>query len=139
MTDTPSAAAPKPLSRRQGLKDGASIGFWPNLDALPAAVQAFAEDHAVATTLRDADFVAAAVADRASAVSLLDHHLDELADVASIWLVYPKGNRSDINRDSLWALLLEYEWRPVANISVDNEHSSIRIRPLKPGETGTHR
>lgn len=132
-------AAPKPLSKRQGLKDGMIVGFWPELDALPAAVREFANDHACTTRLSGANFLAVSVPDRTSAIAFFDDHLNEIAAVTAIWLIYPKGNRTDINRDSLWTLLLEYGWRPVSNISVDDTHSSIRIRPLKPGESGLHK
>lgn len=131
--------APKPLAQRQGLKDGMTVAFWPDRDALPQAVQEFGEHHSVTPSLGEADFIAAHVPDCASAIAFCDSNLVAIAEVTGIWLIYPKGNRADINRDSLWALLLEYGWRSVSNISVDDTHSSIRIRPLKPGETGLHK
>ncbi|QUY63634.1 Hypotetical protein [Gulosibacter molinativorax] len=133
------ATEPKPLDRRLNLKADATLAFWPRQDALPTEIQAFAEDHEVAESLVAAGFVAAHVADRDAAAELLDNHLEELADVQAVWLIYAKGNRADINRDSLWTMLVERGWRPVSNISVNDVYSSIRIRPLKPGETGLHK
>jgi hypothetical protein len=35
-------------------------------------------------------------------------HADQLADPATLWVAYPKGNRADINRDSVWPILAEH-------------------------------
>jgi hypothetical protein len=49
-------------------------------------------------------------------------------------VAYPKGNRADINRDSVWPILAEHGLRPIAQVSVDEVWSALRFRPLKPGE-----
>ena len=46
----------------------------------------------------------------------------------------PKGNRTDINRDSLWPFLSELGLRPVTQVSIDQMWSALRFRPLKQGE-----
>lgn len=43
-------------------------------------------------------------------------------------------SRTDINRDSLWPILAEHGLRPVAQVSLDDVWSTMRFRPLKPGE-----
>jgi hypothetical protein len=45
-----------------------------------------------------------------------------------------KGNRTDINRDSLWPILGEHGLRPVTQVSIDQVWSALRFRPLKEGE-----
>lgn len=41
---------------------------------------------------------------------------------------------ADINRDSLWRILAEYEMRPIAQITVDETWSALRFRMLREGE-----
>jgi hypothetical protein len=57
-----------------------------------------------------------------------------LRGAAAFWVVYPKGNRADVNRDSLWPLLAEHGFRPITQVAVDDTWSALRFRPLKPGE-----
>lgn len=74
-------------------------------------------------------------ADSAGALrALLDAHAGELAQPSVFWVLYPKANRADINRDSLWPILSEYGMRPNSQIAVDEVWSALRFRPLKPGE-----
>ena len=57
------------------------------------------------------------------------------------WVAYPKGNRTDINRDSLWPILSEYGMRPITQVAVDDTWSALRFRALREGEapfTGGH-
>lgn len=50
---------------------------------------------------------------------------------ALAWVAYPKGGKlgTDLNRDSLAALISERGVRPVRQISVDDTWSALRIRP----------
>jgi hypothetical protein len=53
------------------------------------------------------------------------------------WVSYPKsqGKKAyDINRDSLWSLLLDFGFHPVSQISLDDEWSAVRA---KKNEAGT--
>jgi hypothetical protein len=49
-------------------------------------------------------------------------------------VAYPKANRADINRDSVWPVLAEHGLQPIAQVSLGEIWSAIRFRPLKPGE-----
>jgi hypothetical protein len=51
-----------------------------------------------------------------------------------LWVAYPKGNRADINRDTLWPILAEHGLRPITQVAVDGVWSALRFRPLKEGE-----
>jgi hypothetical protein len=73
-------------------------------------------------------------ADAAAARALLDRHRDHLAGPGVLWVAYPKGNRSDINRDTLWPIVGEYGLRPNSQVAVDEVWSALRFRPLKDGE-----
>jgi hypothetical protein len=71
----------------------------------------------------------------ASAREILTAHSDQLARPAIFWVAYPKANRTDINRDTLWPILAEYGMRPIAQVAVDEVWSALRFRPLKDDET----
>jgi hypothetical protein len=65
---------------------------------------------------------------------MLSANQDELARPDVFWVAYPKANRADINRDTLWPILGEYGMRPIAQVSVDDVWSALRFRPLEEGE-----
>ena len=72
--------------------------------------------------------------DRATLRQMLDEQKEHLAAPGTLWIAYPKGNRTDINRDSLWPILTEYGMRPITQIAIDDVWSALRFRPLKEGE-----
>jgi hypothetical protein len=100
------------LSLIEGLPDSARIVEGP-AEATTALI--FASD---AATLR----------------STLTDHQDDLTKPATFWVAYPKGNRADINRDSLWPIVAEYGMRPIGQVAIDEVWSALRFRPLKEGE-----
>jgi len=59
---------------------------------------------------------------------------ERLARPEVLWIAYPKGNRSDINRDSVWPIVAELGLRPIGQVAVDEVWSALRFRPLKRGE-----
>ncbi|HXR70575.1 hypothetical protein [Actinocrinis sp.] len=66
---------------------------------------------------------------------LLGKHADEeLAAPAAFWVAYPKANKADINRDTLWPILAERGMRPISQVAIDETWSALRFRALKPGE-----
>jgi len=72
--------------------------------------------------------------DAGSLRSILATRSEELANAETLWVAYPKGNRSDINRDSVWPLVAEHHLRPIGQISLGDVWSAMRFRPLRPGE-----
>lgn len=72
--------------------------------------------------------------DAASLRAVLTAHQDRLALPGTIWIAYPKANRSDINRDSLWPIAGEYGLRPIGQVALDGVWSALRFRPMKDGE-----
>jgi hypothetical protein len=72
--------------------------------------------------------------DARSLRSVLSANQDGLARADVLWVAYPKANRADINRDTLWPILGEYGMRPIAQVAVDQVWSALRFRPLEEGE-----
>jgi hypothetical protein len=56
--------------------------------------------------------------DAGSLREILTAHQEQLARPSILWVAYPKGNRADLNRDSLWPILGEYGMRPIGQVSV---------------------
>jgi hypothetical protein len=97
------------------------------VEPLPAGVRRVDAPEQATTALVFAD-------DAASLRDLLATHQERLARPDILWVAYPKGNRADINRDSLWPILSELGLRPVTQVSIDQVWSALRFRPLKQGE-----
>ena len=55
-----------------------------------------------------------------------------------LWVSYPKQSSkvpTDLNRDVLWDIFPDKDWRPVTQISIDEVWSALRFRPKS--EVGT--
>lgn len=72
--------------------------------------------------------------DAASLRSVLTAHEGQLRGPDAFWVAYPKANRADINRDTLWPILGDYGMRPITQVAIDDVWSALRFRPLKEGE-----
>lgn len=72
--------------------------------------------------------------DARSLRAILGAHKDHLSQPSTLWVAYPKANRIDLNRDSLWPILGEYGLRPIGQVAVNDVWSAIRFRPIKAGE-----
>lgn len=64
----------------------------------------------------------------------LAEHGDALQNDNVTWIAYPKGNKADINRDTLWPIAGEVGLRPISQVAIDDTWSALRFRPLKEGE-----
>jgi hypothetical protein len=72
--------------------------------------------------------------DARSLRQVLTAHRDRLAQPEVFWVAYPKANRADLNRDTLWPVLGDYGMRPISQVAVDDVWSALRFRPLREGE-----
>jgi len=97
------------------------------IEPLPEGVRVVDEMEQAATALVFADGAA-------SAREILTTHNDQLARPTVFWVAYPKANKADINRDTLWPILAEYGMRPIGQVAIDEVWSALRFRPLKEGE-----
>ncbi len=59
---------------------------------------------------------------------------ENLGQAEVLWVAYPKANRTDINRDTLWPILAGYGLRPIGQVAIDDIWSALRFRRLEPGE-----
>ena len=57
-------------------------------------------------------------------------------DTGLFWISYPKSKgktKYDINRDSLWGLLLSVGFHPVAQVSLSDDWSAVRVKKNEDG------
>jgi hypothetical protein len=97
-------------------------------------IAGFPESVNVVGELAEATTAVVFADDAGSLRDILNTHRDQIAQPGTLWVAYPKGNRTDINRDTLWPILTEYGMRPITQIAVDEVWSALRFRPLKEGE-----
>ncbi len=60
---------------------------------------------------------------------------DAAVESGLLWVSYPKSSgklKYDLNRDSLWDLVIPYGWHPVAQVSLDDIWSAIRLKRNEP-------
>jgi len=84
--------------------------------------------------LSAADAAVVFVDDAAAVRAAMDADADTFRSIGSVWVAYPKGNRTDINRDSLWPILAGYRFRPNTQIAIDDTWSALRFRPDRDDE-----
>ena len=106
------------------ISDDARLGL---LGPLPAGVAATSDPAKASTSIVIAD-------DAASVRRRFATDGTTLLGSPNLWVLYPKGNRADINRDSLWPIVAEYGMRPITQVSVDDTWSALRFRALREGE-----
>jgi hypothetical protein len=72
--------------------------------------------------------------DAATIRAVLETCTQDLGSPNLLWILYPKGGRTDIDRDTLWPIVAAHGLRPIAQVAVDDTWSALRFRPLAPGE-----
>ena len=122
----------KSVAAKLLIKPGAAV--WSSDPSRLEVVGPLPEDVRPADALGDADAALVFADDAASLRAILGAHVGELGEPQAFWVAYPKGNRSDVNRDSLWPILAEHGMRPISHVAVDDVWSALRFRALEEGE-----
>ncbi|HEV8165424.1 MAG TPA: hypothetical protein VGR74_13415 [Actinomycetota bacterium] len=107
---------------------------WSSYPSRLDLIQPLPEDVRLVDRLEQATTALVFADDAGSLRDILAAYQDQLARPGVFWVAYPKGNRTDLNRDSLWPILGEYGMRPISQVAVDEVWSALRFRPLKEGE-----
>jgi hypothetical protein len=82
----------------------------------------------------DADFVLEFVTTQAEAEDRLRALTPLLGEKTLAWLAYPKGSRAagyDLNRDTIWSFAQSIGLDFIANVSIDDMWSGMRMRPAR--------
>jgi len=124
--------AAKTVAEKLVIKSGHSV--WTSHPDRFAGVGELPEGARRTDDLAAAD-VAVIYADDADLVrTLLAANKDDVTKPPVVWVAYPKANRTDINRDSLWPIVVEFGMRPNGQVAIDEVWSALRFRADKPGE-----
>ena len=122
----------KPVAERLQIKPDTTV--WTSDPAHVGLVEPLPEGVRLVDRLDQATTALVFAPDARSLRSVLSANQDELARPDILWVAYPKANRADINRDTLWPILGEFGMRPIAQVAVDEVWSALRFRPLEEGE-----
>ena len=72
--------------------------------------------------------------DAAAARKLMAENADDVTKPGVFWVAYPKGNTTDINRDTLWPIIADFGMRPNGQVAIDDRWSALRFRANREGE-----
>lgn len=113
------------LMSKLQIKPGQSVVVLGKPDDVPVEIEATGEpasaDAVLAFVTTSGDLLGAD-----TQAALAAARRDALA-----WVAYPKGGKlgTDLNRDTLAAVLSEHGVRPVRQIAIDDTWSALRFRP----------
>jgi hypothetical protein len=122
----------KTTAQKLALKPGAKL--WISDEEHASRIGPLPDSVDQTDDLLEATAAIAFVKDAATARGVLEAHASRLAEINPVWIAYPKGNTTDINRDSLWPIVGEFGMRPNGQVAVDDVWSALRFRALKEGE-----
>jgi hypothetical protein len=122
----------KSIAEKLKIKPGNAV--WSSRPAYLDLIGPLPTDVRHADDLADATVALVFADDAASVRRILAIHRDELAQSSAFWVAYPKGNRTDINRDTLWPILGEHDMRPVTQVAIDDVWSAMQFRANREGE-----
>lgn len=118
------------IAEKLQIKPNTELLFGPSTPEQRALLDPLPEGVTVVDGIeRDTTDVAVMFAsDRDELDALLIDVLPLLATPRAIWIGYPKGNKTDINRDSIWKRAEEFGWTLNGNSSLSDTWSSVRLK-----------
>lgn len=122
----------KTIAEKLLIKPGTTV--WISPAEHRSRIEPLAEDVRVVDGIEEATIGLIFAASGSAAREILSANRDHLAAPPILSVAYPKDNKADINRDSLWPILVEYGMRPNGQVAVDDVWSALRFRASKEGE-----
>lgn len=124
----PSAPSPKTTAQKMFIKPADALYLGGGHQGLHALLDPLPEGVTVTPEITQATAVVLFAQDQKSLDGVLDDWLEPALAARVLWIAYPKGGRSDINRDTIWRDLEARGHRLNANIPLSEEWSSVRVR-----------
>lgn len=123
-----------PILKKMTWKEGMNIQVWNCPTDLEELINGWRKDGLIKTELKP-DFMLAFV----QTEDEVKKHFLEMQALApadqQIWLAYPKGTskryKAQINRDSGWKYLGEFDYEGVRQIAINEDWSALRFRNTK--------
>lgn len=119
------------IAEKLQIKPNSEVVFGPSTPEQRALLDPLPEGTTVINGI-DGDTAGVAVmfaSDRDELDALMIDVFPALTAPKAVWIGYPKGNKSDINRDSIWKRAEESGWTLNGNISLSDSWSSVRLKP----------
>jgi hypothetical protein len=123
---------PKSVAEKLLVKPDATV--WASDPKRIALIEPLPTGARVVRRLDQASVAIVFADDEASLRRSLAKHGPRLGRPGTLWVAYPKGNKADINRDTVWPMVAEHGLRPISQVAVDETWSALRFRRLEPGE-----
>lgn len=80
--------------------------------------------------IEQADVVLLPAATESEVRRTMAKDIDRLSSASVVWICYKKGNAVEINREKLWIILADYNWKAVSQVSLTDTWSALRVRPM---------
>ncbi len=121
---------PRTIAEKLQIKPNTEVLFGPSTPEQRALLDPLPEGVTLVEGIRDTSDVAVMFAhNRDELDALLKDAFPLFTTPKAIWIGYPKGNKADINRDSIWKRAEEFGWTLNANVSLSDTWSSVRLKP----------
>ena len=108
----------KTVAEKLQIKPNTTV--WLSHSAHLARIEPLPPNVRVVDTLEQSTVALVFAASAAAIREMLTAHSEHLAQPSIFWVAYPKANKADINRDTLWPILSEYGMRPIGQVAVDD-------------------
>ncbi|WP_296701029.1 hypothetical protein [Algoriphagus sp.] len=123
-----------PLLKKMTWKEGMNIQIWNCPSELLNIIQEWKKEGWV-DSKKQPDFMLAFVQNEEEVRKYFSEMHDLVHEDQQIWLAYPKGSskryKSQINRDSGWSFLGEFDFEAVRQIAINEDWSALRFRKTK--------
>ena len=118
------------LAQKLAIKDERTFGLL-TTDEVTDFPDVSAElELGVPVTPAEADVVLLPAASEPGVRRTMEANSDNLANASAVWICYKKGNAVEINREKLWIILADYNWKAVSQVSLNDTWSALRVRPM---------
>lgn len=122
------------ILKKMTWKVGMNIQVWNTPPELKTLVSSWESEGYINPTKKP-DFMLAFVQKENEVNSLFFEMQKFATEDQQVWMAYPKGSskryKSEINRDSGWSYLGEFEYETVRQIAIDEDWSALRFRKTK--------
>jgi hypothetical protein len=122
------AAPTKTTAQKMSIRAADTLYLGGGHQGLHALLDPLPEGITLTHQITDATAVVLFAQDQKSLDGVLDDWLEPALGARVLWIGYPKGGRSDINRDTIWKDVEARGHRLNANVPLSEEWSSVRIK-----------
>lgn len=123
-----------PLLKKMTWKEGMNIQVWNCPNELLDMIQEW-ENNGLIDSAKKPQFMLAFVQNEEEVNDYFFEMQALATDDEQLWLAYPKGSskryKAEINRDSGWKYLGEFNYEGVRQIAINEDWSALRFRKTK--------